>query len=59
MPRSPEVCLDITGLDAETLKFLRDCQEVYGFNKVEAGSQKAPVPCGSGVAAHDPEFGDT
>lgn len=31
-----QVCMDITGLDMETLKFLRDCTDVYGFNKVEA-----------------------
>lgn len=31
-----QVCMDITGLDMETLKFLRDCIDVYGFNKVEA-----------------------
>ena len=31
-----QVCMDITGLDIATLKFLRDCTEIYGFNKVEA-----------------------
>eukprot|EP00434_Breviolum_minutum_P014015 symbB.v1.2.012359.t2/scaffold854.1/size229663/13 len=28
-----QVCMDITGLDIATLKFLRDCTEIYGFNK--------------------------
>ncbi|CAK9090091.1 unnamed protein product [Durusdinium trenchii] len=31
-----QVCMDITGLDIDTLRFLRDCYDVYGFNKVEA-----------------------
>eukprot|EP00913_Durusdinium_trenchii_P001571 g1455.t1 len=28
-----QVCMDITGLDIDTLRFLRDCYDVYGFNK--------------------------
>lgn len=52
-----EVCLDIAGLDSDTLRFLRrlppcheisapdrDCQEVYGFNKVEASNRNHMAP---------------